>query len=166
MDVSLGDLFVLWFYVLLQLQCYEGHQGNVTCVGFQKDGRWMYSGSEDGTIKIWDLRAPGCQRDYKARAPVNGVALHPNQGELISGDHSGYVRVWDLTANKSSKELEPEGKVPVRSVSVAADASLMVVANNSGNCFMWNPKEGYDIVHRLNAHSNYVLKCQLSPDVR
>jgi len=35
---------------------YEGHTGNVTAIGFQKEGRWMYSGSEDNTIKIWDLR--------------------------------------------------------------------------------------------------------------
>jgi hypothetical protein len=28
---------------------YDGHAGNVTSVGFQKDGKWMYSGSEDGT---------------------------------------------------------------------------------------------------------------------
>jgi hypothetical protein len=28
---------------------YDGHTSNVTSVGFQKDGKWMYSGSEDGT---------------------------------------------------------------------------------------------------------------------
>ena len=28
---------------------YDGHAGNVTSLGFQKDGKWMYSGSEDGT---------------------------------------------------------------------------------------------------------------------
>lgn len=36
-------------------------------------------------VKIWDLRAPGCQREYESRAAVNTVVLHPNQGELISG---------------------------------------------------------------------------------
>ena len=48
----------------------------------------MFSGSEDGTIKIWDLRAPGFQREYESRAPVNTVVLHPNSGELISGSVS------------------------------------------------------------------------------
>ena len=31
---------------------YDGHTNNVTAVGFQKDGKWFYTGSEDGTIKI------------------------------------------------------------------------------------------------------------------
>lgn len=52
----------------------------------------MYTGSEDGTVKIWDLRARGCQRDYESRAPVNTVVLHPNQAELVSGDRDGVVR--------------------------------------------------------------------------
>lgn len=39
-----------------QVLSYESHLNNVTAVGFQCDGKWMYSGSEDGTVKIWDLR--------------------------------------------------------------------------------------------------------------
>lgn len=30
----------------------EGHTGNVTSLGFQKDGRYLYTGSEDGTLKV------------------------------------------------------------------------------------------------------------------
>lgn len=60
----------------------------VVQVGFQKDSKWMYTGSEDGTVKIWDLRVPGCQREYASRAAVTTVTLHPNQGELISGEGS------------------------------------------------------------------------------
>ncbi|KAL3618622.1 Target of rapamycin complex subunit LST8-1 [Castilleja foliolosa] len=36
-------------------------------------------GSKDGTVKIWDLRAPGYQREYESRAAVNTVVLQPNQ---------------------------------------------------------------------------------------
>jgi len=74
---------------------YDGHTGNVTAVGFEQHGRWMYTGSEDGTVKIWDLRAGGYQREYESRGAVTSVVLHPNGSELMSADQNGNVRVWD-----------------------------------------------------------------------
>ncbi|KAK0163102.1 hypothetical protein PV327_006811 [Microctonus hyperodae] len=35
---------------------YEGASKNVTSLGFQEDGKWMYTGSEDCSARIWDLR--------------------------------------------------------------------------------------------------------------
>merc|ERR1712000_310 len=123
---------------------FEGHTGNVTALGFHRDGKWMYTGSEDKTIKIWDLRAPGCQREYECPAPVNTVVLHPNQAELITGDQHGNIRTWDLTANRCSSELVPAGDVAIRSVAVARDASRIVATNNNGEEFVW----------RLNSDAN------------
>jgi G protein beta subunit-like protein len=119
------------------LTSYDGHAGNVVAVGFQKEAKWLYSGSEDGTVRLWDLRAPGCAREYASRAPVTAVALHPNQGELVSGDAAGNVRVWDLTAGACSCELVPEVGTAVRSLSVALDGSLLVAANSAGTCYVW-----------------------------
>ncbi len=45
----------------------------------------MFTASEDGFVKVWDVRARGCQREYESRAPINTAVLHPNQGELITG---------------------------------------------------------------------------------
>jgi G protein beta subunit-like protein len=66
-----------------QISSFDGHTGNVTAVGFQKDSKWMFTASEDGTVKIWDLRAPGCQRNYESRTPINSACLHPNQVRLF-----------------------------------------------------------------------------------
>jgi G protein beta subunit-like protein len=152
------------------LTSYDGHTTNVTAVGFHKDGKWLFTGSEDSTIKIWDLRAPGCQREFTSPAPINSVVLHPNQGELISGDQAGNVRVWDLTANACSRELVPDGENAVRSVSVASDGSLLAAANNKGNCFLWKLGEDdtsrCDPFQKLEAHRHYILKCLFSPDTK
>eukprot|EP00897_Mesotaenium_endlicherianum_P005186 jgi/Mesen1/4696/ME000241S03733 len=136
---------------------YDGHTNNVTAVGFQCDGKWMYSGSEDGTVKIWDLRAPGCQREYESRAAVNTVVLHPNQSELISGDQNGNIRV-------------PEVDTAIRSLTVMWDGGLVVAANNNGTCYVWRLVRGaqtttnFEPLHRLEAHNAYILKCLLSPE--
>ncbi|KAK4770383.1 hypothetical protein SAY87_030915 [Trapa incisa] len=153
------------------VRSFDSHTNNIMAIGFQCDGNWMYSGSEDGTVKIWDLRAPGgCQREYESRAAVNTVVLHPNQTELISGDQNGNIRVWDLTANSCSCELVPEVDTAVRSLTVMWDGSLVVAANNHGTCYVWRLSRGnqtmtnFEPLHKLQAHNGYILKCLLSPE--
>jgi len=57
----------------------ESHTANVTDLGFHREGKWLFTGSEDKTIKIWDIRTSTRQRNYDCSAPVNTVVLHPNQ---------------------------------------------------------------------------------------
>jgi WD40 repeat protein len=35
---------------------FDGHAGNVTALGFNVDGSWVYTGGEDETVKTWDIR--------------------------------------------------------------------------------------------------------------
>jgi len=149
---------------------FDGHKTNVTAVGFQKDGKWMFTASEDHTIKLWDLRAPGCQRNFECTGPVNTVISHPNQSELISGDQNGNIRVWDLNANACSRELVPDGETAIRSLTIASDGSKVVAANNSGKCFVWKLADKdtskFDPLQKIEAHKTYILKCLFSPDAK
>ncbi|KAL2918465.1 TOR complex subunit lst8 [Polyrhizophydium stewartii] len=150
---------------------FEGHTGNITAIAFQSAGRWIVTCSEDGTIKIFDVRAPNIQRDYELRSPVNDVIIHPNQGELVSCDQNGSIRVWDLAENSCTHELVPEEDTPVRSVSMANDGSLLVAANNKGNYYVWRTRTGQDATEfealtKVAAHTKYITKCLLSPDNR
>jgi target of rapamycin complex subunit LST8 len=74
----------------------EGHKDNVTSIGFQKEGRYLFSGSEDGTIKIFDLRTANYSRSFDCGSAVNSVCLRYDRDELISGDANGNVKVWDV----------------------------------------------------------------------
>jgi len=147
---------------------YDGHKANVTVIGFQREGKWMYTGSEDNTIKIWDMRAQGCQRNFECTGPVNTVILHPNQAEIISGDQNGNIRVWDLTASACSRELIPDGDTAVRSITICSDGSKVAAGNNSGKCFIWKLAEKdtsrFDPFQKIEAHKTYLLKCLFSPD--
>lgn len=99
---------------------FEGHSGNVTGLGFQQDTQWMYSCSEDGTIRIWDLRAAEAQRTYECQGAVHSVILHPNQTNLLSGDQTGAIKTWDILGGRQSRaEVTVDG--PVRSLSIVSD---------------------------------------------
>lgn len=154
----------------------DKHTSNVTAIGFHKYGNWMYTGSEDGTIKIWDLRASGFQRSFeaKSKSPVNTVALHPNQVELISGDRSGVLRVWDLNTNNRIWETNPEAETSsISSISVARDGSRVVAGAYSGKIYMWSPLSidsfgsSEDVPFQTKQmHNKYILKCRISPDLK
>ncbi|KAJ7349201.1 WD40 repeat-like protein [Mycena albidolilacea] len=150
----------------------EGHSLNVTSVSFHSEGKWLVTGSEDGTIKIWDLRTSHLHRTYDNSAPVNDVCVHPNQGELISCDQAGSIKQWDLSENICSHELTPVGDVPIRSVSLAADGSFLVAGNNKGNCYVWKVNDEssglprFQAVTKFHAHNKYLTRCLLSPDAK
>ncbi len=151
---------------------FEGHKGNILCLGFQQDDKWMYSGAEDHCIKLWDLRTLSCQRDYKCSGAVNSIALHPNQGELISGDESGSIKLWDLTADQCVFTVQPDGKTPIRSVSISKNGKRLAVGTNKGDVFLYEVRREkflqLKLLKKLEAHPQqaYILKCVISPNMK
>jgi G protein beta subunit-like protein len=67
--------------------------------------------------------------------------------------------------------LVPEEDVPIRSVSMAVDGSLLVAGNNKGNLYTWKTRTSGDMTDlealaKIPAHPKYMTKCLLSPDTR
>ncbi|KAF1810123.1 WD-repeat protein-like protein pop3 [Eremomyces bilateralis CBS 781.70] len=150
---------------------FEGHTSNVTGVAFHCEGKWMVTSSEDGTVKIWDTRTGSVQRNYVHGVAVNDVVIHPNQGELIGCDRKGSVRIWDLSENKCTHQLIPADDTPMSSVTVATDGTLLCAGNNKGWVFVWRMHQSTEAasvtpICRFQAHSTYITRVLLSPDVK
>jgi WD40 repeat protein len=77
----------------------------VTSIGFKKSGSWLYAGSEDGTVRVHDLRLSGSQMVHKNDCEVNTVALSPTEGELLIGDQLGKLMIYDLVGGKVRTEI-------------------------------------------------------------
>lgn len=146
---------------------YEGHTNNVTALGFQRDGKWLYSASEDGTLRVWDIRSATCQYSYDCGAAINTAVLHPNQVELITGDQTGCVKVWDLTKNALREEFIPAVESPVQSISIASTSNFLTVGSHKGHVFVYNIDETkMELAKDFTAHQAYLLKCVVSPDCK
>ena len=52
-------------------------KGNIMAVGFQKD-KLVFSGCEDGFVKMFDIRAKKEIKSFKHNNPINCAVLHPN----------------------------------------------------------------------------------------
>lgn len=139
----------------------EGHTGNIMAVGFQKDDKWIYTCSEDKTIRIWDTKTT--KKKFECKSSVNTVILHPNQGELISGEEDGTIRIFDLSLEKCvfSKNLSS----PIRSISVSPDGNLVLLANNKGEVHLWKKVDvDLELIKSFQAHNNFILKVLFAPN--
>jgi target of rapamycin complex subunit LST8 len=138
----------------------EGHTASVTSLGFEPNGRYLYSSSEDGTIKLWDLRNPTYSRSFDGKAPVRSVALRQDRDEIISGNADGKVTIWDLGGNGRGKDnnksnsnnngclyqVQP-GKgstggclmqTSIQAVDISEDSSTFVAVSNHGTVYVWD----------------------------
>lgn len=155
---------------------YDGIQKNVTAIGFQQDGKWMFTGSEDNAARIWDLRTRNlnCQRIFQVSngsVAVNTVCLHPNQVEMFIGDQNGVIHIWDLRTD-NNEQLIPENDASIQCISIDREGTCMAAITNKGNCYLWGLSRcNQDTVAtplssrgKISAHQRYALKCQFSPD--
>ena len=97
----------------------------------------MYSASEDGTIKLWDMKATTCTRTFENGAPVTSIALHPNEKDIISSDESGAVKIWDLSEGVCRQELIPNEDVAIRSLALTSNGSMLVAGGHDGTIYVW-----------------------------
>lgn len=79
--------------------------GNVTALGFHAEDPWLFTTSDDGSLRIWDLRAAKCQRDIDNKVGINSACLHPNQVEIVTADQNGSVKLWDMRTSSCSSEM-------------------------------------------------------------
>lgn len=125
------------------LQTLAGHSGEITAVAASgsessASGMRAVSGSEDGTVGVWELSAGADVARLVGHAgPVRAVAVTADGTRAVSGGHDRTVRVWDLKARREVRRLEGHDS-RVMAVAVTPDGQRAVSASEDATLRMWD----------------------------
>jgi WD40 repeat protein len=73
----------------------EAHEEEVNTIAYSPDGRHLASGSDDYTIKVWNIADNSCAARLQGRTgEIWSVCFSLNGKILASGSSDGSVRLW------------------------------------------------------------------------
>ncbi|XP_056153786.1 ribosome biogenesis protein bop1 isoform X2 [Lampris incognitus] len=62
---------------------YRGHSGLIRSISISPTGQWLVSGSDDGTVRFWEVCSARCLKVVQVGGAVRSVAWNPNSAVCL-----------------------------------------------------------------------------------
>jgi WD40 repeat protein len=134
-------------------QIRTGHTGPVRTVAVSEDGARAVSGSDDGTVRVWDLTTGRQQATLTGHTDwVRAVAVSQDGARAVSGSDDGTVRVWDLTTGTEQAALTGHAG-EVFSVALTPDGTRAVSGGSDRTVRVWDLTTGTEMARWTADHA-------------
>ena len=166
----------------------EGHKSRVNTIAIspvsssqirpaigtpQDFGKILASGSEDKTIKLWDITTGKEIRTITGHSDsVHALAISPDGKILASGSNDKTVKLWDLQTGKEIRTITGHSSW-VRSVAISSfntssengkNRKILASGSIDKTIKIWDLSTG-KLIHTLKGHTQSVTSLAISPPV-
>jgi WD40 repeat protein/serine/threonine protein kinase len=140
-----------------------GHTDIVGAICFSADSRFALSGSNDHTLRLWDVETGKCLRTFIGHANIiNGVYLSNDSRLALSGSNDHTLRLWDVETGKCLRTFIGHAKC-VGEVCFSADSRFALSGSNDHTLRLWDVETG-KCLRTFIGHTNNVGPVCLSGD--
>lgn len=112
-----------------------GHKATVTAVSFSQDGSRMLTASNDGTLRVWNMKTnPPTQTHLcKGGSVMHGV-ISSDGKSAAAGERSGTVTVWDISGPTAEQRWSRrDHRQWANSVAFAPDDKTLISTEGGGS---------------------------------
>jgi WD40 repeat protein len=148
---------------------FKGHSGQIKALEFSPNGKQIASGSDDGTIRLWQvntgdtvavLRFTSHIYEEGLAIPVFSLGFSPNGGLLAAGsEYESVIHIWDTTTYQQIYSLKANHEF-VASIEFSLDGNLLVASGgNDPAIYVWklDDKNTSSKLNTLNGDPNVVI---------
>jgi len=84
----------------------KGHTKSVKSVTFSQDGSRVVSGSDDETVRTWNVMTGKVEAELKGHTKwVRSVAFSQDGRQVISGSNDKTIQIWNVMTGKVEAKL-------------------------------------------------------------
>jgi hypothetical protein len=146
-----------------------GHAGlfaAVNALTFNSEGNILASGSDDTTVRLWDVLTGAELSVLRGHThPVKTVLFHPHHPHILASAGSDRkIRLWDIKKNQEILNLTGHTH-HVNALSFSPDGKILASGSADKTIKLWNPETG-ELICTLTGHSlavNAIAFCPISP---
>jgi WD40 repeat protein len=149
----------------------QEYSASVEAVAFSPDGKTALSGSDDSTIKWWDLKNGRLIKTLNGHSKtVTAVVFSPNGQTALSASDDNTIKWWDLKTGRILKTLSGHTE-NVRTVKFSPDGKTALSGSSDKTIKWWRLERGWNscqrcLIKTLTGHSDSVTSVAFSPNGR
>ncbi|EAL49597.2 transcription initiation factor TFIID subunit 5, putative [Entamoeba histolytica HM-1:IMSS] len=122
-----------------------GHCGPVFSTNNSPDFKWLVSGSEDCSVRLWSLDYPSCIMSFNEHdGPVWDVQYCPLEYYMLSSSYDKTARLWTSKQNKSVRIFGGDGghSEDVTCSVFTPDALMVITGSADKTIKIWDVGKG------------------------
>ena len=125
------DIIILNTITGSQSAVLSGHTDFIKCAIFSSDGTSLVSGSQDATVKFWDVQTGGAVKTFLGHTSIVwSVSISADLTVIASGSHDKTIRLWNIQIGECYHTIQQQWPVSYVMFSPKDPQHLISVSGN------------------------------------